>query len=658
MNQDQTIKIVFLEDNPGDVQLLRVMLRSALDGSFELASFARLSEGLAHLKCNQADIILLDLGLVDTQGLETFHKLHAVVSDVPTIVLTGLSDEEVAVETIRAGGQDYLVKGQFNVQVLARAMRYAIERKRAEKILHQRQQEYRALIENAPDIIVRLDRDLRVRFVNPAIEQAMGQPPEHYLGKPLHEICFQDEPASRFEEVVRGVFSRGKEDNLILECTVRDRRRHYHARFAPELSASGRVETVLGILNDITQLKETEKDLRQAKEQAEQASRAKSEFLAAMSHEIRTPMNGVLGMIDLALMRRPSSRVREYLDLARQSGQTLLGIINDILDFSKIEAGKVALDIQAFDPRATLESLFATMALEAEQKGLEFHSRIDPKLPPQVLGDEGRLRQVFFNLIGNALKFTEQGEVSVRVEVAGEQTKRDFRLPESSVCLLASIRDTGVGIPANMLDWIFDSFTQAGGGHRFSGTGLGLSISRQLVEMMGGGIWVESEPGKGSLFTFMVRVEPAEAAQAGNGAPAVEAARPGVRPLKVLVAEDNPVNQILAEELLFQKGHVAVVVENGHKALEALRKERFDLVLMDVKMPVMDGEDATRLIRAGEAGDSGLPIVALTAYALKGDRERFLALGMDDYLAKPIDMNELDRVLASVASKRGSVEPA
>ncbi|EGJ50355.1 response regulator [Desulfocurvibacter africanus] len=649
---DQAIKVVLFEDNPGDVHLLRVMLRGALDSCFELVSFDRLSGGLEYLKSNAVDIILLDLGLVDTQGLDTFHTLHAEIPDIPTVVLSGLSDEDVAVQTIRAGGQDYLVKGQFNVQVLARAMRYAIERKRAERILHQREQEYKALIKNAPNIIVRLNKDLLVQFVNPAIEPAMGHPPAYYIGKPLHEACFPQELSGKYEEVVKGVFSRGKEDSLVFDCIAQNQRRYYHARFVPEFSAKGEIETVLSILNEITALKVTEEELRQAKDLAEEANQAKSAFLAAMSHEIRTPMNGVLGMIELALMRRPTSKVKQYLDLAKQSGQALLLIINDILDLSKIEAGMITIEEQPFNPRAMLESLFATMSLAAEQKGLEFRSNVASALSSMALGDEGRLRQVLFNIIGNAIKFTEQGEIAVSIDVPRGEKWRDICGAKGSFCLLASIRDTGVGIPAHMLEKIFDSFTQVNGrNYEFGGTGLGLAISRQLVEMMGGKIWVESEPGKGSLFTFVVPLEALEAEPVAPEVQAVEAVHAETRSLKVLIAEDNSINQILATEILKEKGHSMFVVENGQAALEALRKEKFDLVLMDAKMPVMDGEEATRRIRAGEAGDPDVPIVALTAYALKGDRERFLAAGMDDYISKPIDMQELERVLQEVHDK-------
>ena len=379
--------------------------------------------------------------------------------------------------------------------------------------------------------------------------------------------------------------------------------------------------------------------LEAQKEVAERATMAKSEFLANMSHEIRTPMNGILGMNELALMRVDDAQAREYLLLAKKSGLALLDIINDILDLSKIEAGKIALEEEPFHLRDLLESTLKPLSLGANEKGLLIEHALETGVPESVVGDKGRLRQVLTNLVSNAVKFSEQGVVRVTVRIQDEAS------PAGRMRLLFSVEDQGIGIQPDKLGAIFESFAQLkSSAHiRYGGTGLGLTISRQLVELMGGSIWAESEVGKGSTFFFI------ECRMAREDASESETARPTqareARRLKVLLAEDNKVNQLLAMELLRRRGHTVVLAENGFQALDRLAQESFDLVLMDVLMPEMDGDEATRRIRAGEAGDPRVPIVALTAYALKGDREKLLAAGMNDYLSKPIDLEELERVL-------------
>ncbi|EGJ49185.1 PAS domain S-box protein [Desulfocurvibacter africanus] len=380
--------------------------------------------------------------------------------------------------------------------------------------------------------------------------------------------------------------------------------------------------------------------LEAQKEVAEQATRAKSEFLANMSHEIRTPMNGILGMNELALMRVSDSQAREYLLLAKKSGLALLDIINDILDLSKIEAGKIALDQEPFDLRDVLDSTLKPLSLGADEKGLHIHHTLEDCAPQRLIGDKGRLRQVLTNLVSNAVKFSDQGVVRVTVSNNGEASSPD------RTQLLFTVADQGIGIPPDKLASIFESFAQLkSSAHiKYGGTGLGLTICRQLVELMGGSIWAESEVGKGSTFFFTIECDVAQEVE-----PKAETGRPQKallkRRLKVLLAEDNKVNQLLAMELLRRKGHSVSLAENGREALDKLSVDSFDLVLMDVLMPEMDGDEAAKRIRAGEAGDPKIPIVALTAYALKGDREKLLDAGMDDYLSKPIDLEEFDQVL-------------
>ena len=392
-----------------------------------------------------------------------------------------------------------------------------------------------------------------------------------------------------------------------------------------------------------------EENLKQAKTQAEIASRTKSAFLANMSHEIRTPMNGVLGMTDLALMEDIPASAREYLQIVKQSGKALLDIINDILDLSKIESGKVVLANKPFLLRDGLESMLTLLSASAQKKGLALHHSFDAGVPEHLVGDLGRLRQVLTNLIGNAIKFAKKGVVRLNVDIS------TLSAPPGAVHLVFKVKDDGIGIPQERLEEIFEAFSQAGlSSHAtYGGTGLGLSISRSLVDMMGGRIWVNSAVGKGSTFYFTATFALAE----GRSQPASQAL-PAVWPpssiLRILLAEDDMVNRIFAAKLLEQLGHLVEVAQTGRQVIEKLKDGHFDLVLMDVGMPGMDGQEALQAIRRGEAGgnQTGIHVVALTAYALQGDRERFLKNGMDDYLAKPIEMEELERVLEQAVARK------
>jgi len=666
------------------------------------------------------------------------------------------------------------------------SLRDITERKRSEQVLLLRDRAMRATTQG----IVITDPNQPenpIIYVNPAFETITGYTPNEAIGRSCRFLQGPESDPATIERIRAAI--RSEESCLVELINYRKDGRAFwnELSMSPVRNSAGTLTHFVGVQSDITERKRTEAALRQASIDADSASRAKGEFLANMSHEIRTPMNGILGLTALVLESDLKPDQRDSLNLVASSADALLTVINDILDFSKIEAGKLDLDPAPFALRDAVGDTLKSFALKAHTKGLELACDIDADVPDDLIGDAGRLRQVLINLIGNAIKFTERGEVVV--------TAKRIEIPEG-VGIRFSVRDTGIGIPKAKCASIFEAFTQADGSttRRYGGTGLGLTISTRLVQMMGGCIWVESEPGQGSEFLFeacfeLARVSgvrpsgrpptklrgchvlvvddnatnrrvladtlrlwdakptcvdsgiaalaelqraaaagepyplilldammpdmdgfavgeqiarepllagaaimmltsadgrgdaarcraiglcaylvkpvkatellkaitlalgnelspcgaPPRKATAGSGTPAYAAPQ---RQLDILLAEDNVVNQLVAVRLLEKCGHKTTVANHGGEALAALARKRFDLILMDVQMPEMDGFEATRQIRENEAGTGHrTPIVAMTAHAMAGDRDRCLAGGMDDYLTKPVQREELFRVL-------------
>jgi two-component system, sensor histidine kinase and response regulator len=543
--------------------------------------------------------------------------------------------------------------GHGNVVSLEGILIDITERKQAEAA----QRRLARAVEAAAESIIVTDRNGTIVEVNPAFTSVTGYASEEAVGQTprlLKSGCHDDSFYGEMWTTIRA--GRRWAGRVI------DRRRDgslYHAALtiAPITEADGCVSGYVGVQRDVTQDIERERALADALRQAEAATEAKTRFLANVSHEIRTPLNGILGMTDLALATELSTEQREYLELARASGNSLLRIVNDILDVSKIESGKLDLERASFDLAQMLREIVSAHRPAAQARGTHIDMDIDPLLPTtNLIGDRGRLAQVLDNLIGNAVKFTEGGAITVSVEL------RNAR--DEEIALHFAVADTGIGIPPAVQEKIFAAFEQADGSttRRYGGTGLGLAICTQLARMMGGRIWVESEVGSGSTFHFTLQLECDSSA--GTQAPSPELpltpGRNGAGDeqagLRVLVAEDNPVNQKLAAHMLKKLGHRVEVVGDGSQAVA--RAGDVDLILMDVQMPEMDGLEATAAIRREERWTGRhLPIVAMTAHAMKGDAQRCLAAGMDAYVAKPVDRAALAAAIDEALGRARSAPP-
>lgn len=491
---------------------------------------------------------------------------------------------------------------------------------------------YLKIFENFPTIIWRSNIQGKAEYINENWYTLTGQTTEAALGYGWLERVHCDDRTKFFHSqgrvIEKGKFEEG--EMRVLDRLGQYRWLHYANKLYYAMDGAPEGYICMGI--DVTDKKLTAEELRGEKEKAEAANKAKSEFLANMSHEIRTPINGIMGMIDLTLLTEHDSEHKENLMTAKSCIRSLLNIINDILDFSKMEAGKLSLENIKFNLRDVVDEVIKSQSHFAERKGLDLTYRFSATTPEIIVSDQNRLRQVLNNLLDNAIKFTENGGVILSVEsspTAGDTVELTF-----------SVADNGIGIASHEMDRLFRSFSQVDGSitRRYGGTGLGLAISKQLVEMMGGKIWVESEKGKGSNFYFTINCNAASSIEEISE-PKTNFFRTMI-PMTILLVEDDPINRHVTTKMINEIGHQVDTAESGVKALALWKQKKYDLILMDIHMSEMDGIEVTKRIRESEIGER-TPIVAFTAYALAGDKERFLAAGMDEYLSKPIQMTEL-----------------
>jgi PAS domain S-box-containing protein len=575
-----------------------------------------------------------------SRGIEDIYELTYIRKDgsrfQAVVSVTALRDAQDAII-------GYLLIGTDNT---ARKLVEA-EQKKLDQRLRDQQFYTRSLIESNIDALMTTDPSGIITDVNKQMEALTGCTRDELIGAPFKKYFTDPE---RAEAAIKLVLSQKKVTDYELTACARDGKQTVVSYNATTFYDRDRtLQGVLAVSRDITERKLVEAELQQAKAAAESASRTKSDFLASMSHEIRTPMNAIIGIADLLAKTPLNPEQDKYVQIFRRAGDNLLNLINDILDLSKVEASQLELERTDFSVKDHLEKVTEMVAGRAREKGLALVCEIAPNVPADLVGDPTRLRQVLINLLGNAIKFTESGEVALRVA-----PDADFSVPTA---LRFTVSDTGIGIPSEKLGQVFEPFTQADSSttRRFGGSGLGLTISKRLVELMGGRIWAESRVGEGSVFAFAVPFETWAAADRRTAAPAGTGPNPPLPALRILLAEDSPDNCTITMAYLEETPYRVEIAENGAIACEKFIAGHYDLVLMDRQMPIMDGLTATRTIRAWEQENERppTPIIALTASALKRDREMCLAAGCTAFLTKPIKQE----VLLQAIKERSIVAP-
>lgn len=767
---ENKFNILLIEDNLSDALVVDMYLSNAYDdGTYTLTCAYTLSAGINFISQKKFNIILLDLNLPDSSGLDTFKKVFEKSSETPIIVLSGSVNEKVGINAMKLGAQDFLFKGKMLAKELRRSINYSIERNELLKQLSEKtkkienhtaellkektkmnqaqklaligswewditnstiswsdqlyeiyglkQGEFEATAEAFLSRVHKSDREYTKRIIKNTYKTLVPFDFYHRIVRPNNEIriihakgeVIKDEEGNsiimsgtgqdvtervREEEMEKLALAATKSFNSVIvadnngniewvnegytklsgytledifatkkslfkmldggfqngntisktpisyerECISKKGKKYWViSTITPVLDKNGDIERIIAIDTDITHRKHIEAELLRI-------NQVKEQFLANMSHEIRTPMNAIIGFTELLLKTELSIDQKQYLDAVRTSGKNLLVIINDILDFTKIESGKITFEQIDFDLRHLISSLTEFILPKSIEKNIRVSTKIDTKIPKQLIGDPTRLNQVMLNLVSNAIKFTNEGEI----KICANFVKEDIH----SVDIRLSVSDSGIGIPENKLEDVFEGFTQATNdtNRKYGGTGLGLTIVKQLVELQGGTISVKSKLGKGTIFTINLNFGKSQATQIIQNI-ALDNSKnlTHIENLNILLVEDNILNQLLAKKVLSNWKWNVDTAENGLAAVQKIKNRTYDIVLMDIQMPEMDGYEATRLIRKKKNSEkNNVPIIAMTAHAISGEAEKCYKAGMNDYISKPFDENILYEKIITV----------
>jgi PAS domain S-box-containing protein len=641
-------KILVVDDEPNNLHILASMLKKE---NYIVEERNCGHNILEIVKNTLPDLVLLDISMPVINGYEVCKILKAdsQTKDIPVIFISGMNRTSDMVTGFSVGGVDYITKPFQKDEIYARVkthinlhktqQRLKAQNKRLqqeEKALKDGMKNFEAVFNASTDMLIIVNLQGKIINANPQTLKTYGYTKEELLQIPAHQLVHPDSQHIYYEyteKILKYGFMCFESKDIKKDGTP----------FIVEVQGSifdyDGVPHYLGVLRDITKRKADEQALIEAKKASDTANKAKSNFLAMMSHEIRTPMNAIIGMTDLTLHSSLDPEQENNLFVIKDSANLLLEIINDILDLSKIEAGKLSLDNIEFDLHQLLDNLVRICSVQIESKGLFIHLEKADGLPRYIRGDQIRLKQILFNLINNATKFTETGGITIKAR------------QEDESFLVFSVTDTGIGIPEDRQDVIFQNFAQAeiSTTRKYGGTGLGLTICKKLVEMMGGHINVTSTPGSGSTFAFMITFTHGDKNKIRPESKWInlEQIDTEFQPLKILIAEDNLINIKIATRFLNKMGHNVVSAINGKKALDKLSKEKYDLVLMDIEMPEMNGIEATQRLRNCEAGtqNADIPVIAMTAHVLNEFKADCINAGMNDFVSKPVNFYELGIIL-------------
>jgi PAS domain S-box-containing protein len=643
-------KLLLIDDDEVDVMTFQRSLKKS-DLTYTLDVCYNANEALATIESKTFDCIFLDYLLPGIDGLQLLRKLRDMSINTPVAVMTSQGDEKIAVEMIKNGAFDYFTKNDINPDKISKVVLSAIrlwdaERQRhvAERKIIESNSRLNAILESTRNLIYAFDRDLNLISFNSSFKENL----EHLLrsnGLVKADINLKDIPIndqrkndliSNIERCFLG------EQFTVLEQVSFSNDDHkeipfYETTFNPIINALGEVTGVAIFSQDVTENKKIEHDLLNAKNDAIAAAQAKSEFLSNMSHEIRTPMNAIIGLTELLLEEEFEGTNLENIKSIKYSADNLLVIINDILDFSKIEAGKVTFENIDFDIRHRMNELKKTFEHRTKEKSLGFEISVQPDVPSSIKGDPYRLNQILFNLVGNAIKFTSEGNIKVTVNI--------FEQTESKIWIQFIVKDSGIGIPLSQQSKIFESFTQANTDttRKYGGTGLGLAITKNLVQLQDGTIGIESEVGIGT--SFIVKLPYGIGVAEHQEDLTQKRAEPSdLSGLNILLVEDNLMNQFVAKQFFKKWNNELIIANHGAEAITVLReRDDIDLVLMDLQMPEMSGFQAAEIIRGQNSvvKNSEIPIIALSADAFLETRRRVIEAGMNDYVTKPFKPDEL-----------------
>lgn len=650
-----SLKLLVIDDDDIDrMQLKRALATSGF--KYEIQEYSVIDNNADFNSFRNFDCIFLDYLLPGDNGLLLIKKIRDLGVKTPVVIITSQGNESIAVELMKAGASDYVVKNDINSQSLSKLLRNVLamrtvveEREMAEQALRTSESRLAEAQSIAKIGNWEFDVDANSFYCSDEVYKIAGLPKEFELTLENLFGCLHSEDREKGDVAWQEILN-GKPINLDFRLNTPQGVKFANSQGYAIADNTGRIVKIIGTIQDITERKLGEEEISEARELAENSVKVREVFLANMSHEIRTPMNAILGFTDLLYDTNLSSEQKRFVDAIHFSGENLLVVINDILDLSKIRSGKMSIEKNDFNLEEVTTSILSVLAPRAKEKGLELTCTIDSHIPPVIKGDAVRLNQVLTNLISNAIKFTQEGAVMLTINSSTSENQ--------DVLIEFSVSDTGIGIQEDKHSAIFDNFVQASNDttRKYGGSGLGLTIVKSLVELQDGKISLRSQPGMGSTFQVHLPFEKSSHAVSERTAQVFPQGEmlENLRDIVVLVVEDNAVNQLLARKVLEKVGCEIDMASNGKEALTCIRSKQYDIVLMDLQMPEMDGYEATRQIRKDPSKSlSEIPIIAMTAHAFGSDVTRCMSAGMNDYISKPFKANDLyAKIMKYVAKKK------